>query len=305
MTSRRLASAPVLLLVIAATSNLLGQGTTGDRVKPAGRPVQAESSSKLSYSAQEGVETVEIRNTTYEVTDTGVPGRPPSEHLVLRKTVHSKQVLDEVGVEATTTIEAWPLGTGLEEKPLYAVSLTGVDARTVDNAFVEFRRGLEEVEWWSVHKLATGEHLFDTYVPLLRFSISRETLTLRYFGLEVPPDDVADSRLREPHVVAVLTYASGDGLIREALLTCDDPTEARGSRSYADEERTVSLTETLPGSTQGRRIGETARSIKILFSQSFPSPPNTLSVVVPLVRDSLDLDHAKLPPRLHLAAWRR
>jgi hypothetical protein len=213
--------------------------------------------------------------------------------------------LDQIGVEATTTIEAWPLGTGLDEKPLYAVRLTGVDARTVDNALVEFSRGLEEVEWWSIHKLGTGEHLFDTYVPLLRFSISRETLTLRYVGLEVPPDDVADRQLREPHVVAILTYASGEGLIREALLTCDDPTEARGLRSYADEERTVSLAETLAGSTQGHRTSKTARSIKILFSQSFPSPPNTLSVVVPLLGDSLDLGHAQLPPHLHLAAWRR
>ena len=34
-------------------------------------------------------------------------------------------------------------------------------------------------------KLATTQRLFDTYVPLVHFSISREMLTERYVGLEV------------------------------------------------------------------------------------------------------------------------
>jgi hypothetical protein len=148
------------------------------------------------------------------------------------------------------------------------------------------------VEWWSVYNIYTGEHLFDTYVPLVRFSISRETVAERYVGLEVPPDDVADARLKDMHVVAVLTYASGERIIREALLTSDDPKQAAQFRSFADETRTVSA-------------GENGRSIKISFSQNYPSAPATQSAVIPIAKDDLDLAHAQLPPHLHVAAWKR
>ncbi len=208
------------------------------------KPVQAQSSSSISYASKDGAATVEIRNVTYEVTDARVPGRPPNERLVLRKTVQSKHVIDDIGVEATLTLEAWPLGVDLKQKPIYSVALAGVDGQTMDGALWVASRGAEEVEWWSVHKLGTGQHLFDTYVPLVRFSISRETLTLRYVGLETPPDDTADKR--------------PDG-----------------------------------------------RAIKISFSQNYPSAPNTTSLSIPILRDELDLAHAQLPPRVHVAAWRR
>jgi hypothetical protein len=29
-----------------------------------------------------------------------------------------------------------------------------------------FARGVEEVSWWSIHKLGNGQRLFDTYVPV-------------------------------------------------------------------------------------------------------------------------------------------
>jgi hypothetical protein len=117
---------------------------------------------------------------------------------VIRTKVHTKQVLDEIGMEATTTVQAWSLGTDLAQKPLYAINVTGSDARTVDGALVEVSRGLEEVERWSVQNSGPGQHLFDTYVPLVRFSISRETVAQRHVGLKVPPDDIADARLGRP-----------------------------------------------------------------------------------------------------------
>src|SRR6185295_16627781 len=118
-------------------------------------------------------------------------------------------------------------GTGLQQKPIYMLTQAGTDGNTLyPDLFVTDRR-LEEVQWWSVHKLGSGQHLFDTYVPVLSFSISREVLTTRYAGLEVPPDDAKDARLKEPHVVGVITYASADHVIREALLTSDDPTQAK------------------------------------------------------------------------------
>jgi len=53
--------------------------------------------------------------------------------------------------------------------------------------------------------LGSGQHLFETYVPLLSFSISRETVTTRYVGFEAPGDDTNDTRLKQPNVVGVLT----------------------------------------------------------------------------------------------------
>jgi hypothetical protein len=252
-------------------------------------PLHAQSASTIDFSsAADGSETVDIRNISHEVTGTQVPGRPPGERLLLRKTTHSKQVLGDIGLEATVTLEAWRLGEDPRQKPLYTLTVAGEDARTIDNAPLAVSRGLEETEWWSVYKLGSGQHLFDTYVPLLSFSISRETVTTRYVGLEVPPDDTKDARLKQPNVVGVLIYASEDRLIREALVTCDDPKQAQLLRSYADTTRAVSWTE---------------GALKLSFSQNYPSPPNTVELRIPVRRDDLDLTHTQLPPRMHVTPY--
>ena len=257
------------------------------------KPFQAQSSSTISYVVKDDEKIVETHNVTYDVTGDHVPGRPVGERLVLRKTTHEKQVLGDVGEEGATTLEAWPFGADLKLKPLYALTLSGTGGETVNDALWVVSRGTEEVEWWSVYKLGTAQHLFDTYVPLLKFSISVEFQTLRYVGLEVPPDDTADKRLKEPHVVGVLSYASEDKVIREALLTCDDPKQAALLRSFADTAREISLVD-------GPRP---ARKIRILASVN--SPPSTVEVLIPILGDDLDLAHTQLPPKLHIAAWRR
>src|ERR1039458_7628986 len=206
-------------------------------------PLHAQSASTIDFSsAADGSETVDIRNISHEVTGTQVPGRPPGERLLLRKTTHSKQVLGDIGLDATVTLEAWRLGEDPRQKPLYTLTVAGEDARTIDNALLAVSRGLEETEWWSVYKLGSGQHLFDTYVPLLSFSISRETVTTRYVGLEVPPDDTKDARLKQPNVVGVLIYASEDRLIREALGPGANPKQAQLRRSTPDPPGAVSWT---------------------------------------------------------------
>jgi hypothetical protein len=258
------------------------------------RPVRAQSESSIAASTgTDGEQTVEIRNASYELTGTDVPGRPAKDRLLLRKTIHSKQVLGDIGEDATVTLEAWRFGDDPAQKPLYTLKTTASEIRTLDNALLVASRGLEEVEWWSVYKLGSGQHLFDTYVPLVSFSISRETLQARYVGLEVPADDISDARLKQPNVVAVLTYASADRVIREALLTCDDVQRAALLRSYADETKAISAD------------GQPPRSIRILFTQDYPSLPNPVEVIIPIVRDDLDLGHAQLPARMHVTAWRR
>jgi hypothetical protein len=264
-----------------------------------GKPFQTQSSSTINYStAADGSQTIEIRNVTYEVI-TNVPGRPPADRLLLRKTAHSKEVVGDIGVEATVTLEAWPFGSDLKQKPLYTLNASGTDGRTMDNALFVVSRGLEEVEWWSVYKLGSGQHLFDTSVPLVSFSISRETVTTRYVGLDVPADDVKDARLKQPNVIAVLSYASDSRMVREALLTSDDRQQAQLLRSFADVTRTLSVEEG-PG-----KAGQPARIIKLSFTQNYPSPPNPVEVIIPVKGDDLDLVNAQLPARIHATAWKR
>src|SRR5205809_448722 len=83
-------------------------------------------------------------------------------------------------------------------------------------------RPTDELAWWSVYGLGDGRPMFDSHVPVLSFSITGEVETLRYTGLAVPPDDVADPRLAEPNVVGLVSYASAEKVIRQALITCDD-----------------------------------------------------------------------------------
>lgn len=269
-------------------------------------PLRSESSSNITATKSlDGSEIVEIRNVSYEVTGTAVPGRPRDERLLLRKTTHSKETLGDIGSESTITLEAWRFGDDPRQKPLYAINITGSDGHTLDNAIFVASRGLEEVDWLSIYKLGTGQHLFDTYVPLLSFSISRDVVTTRYVGLEVPPDDTKDPRLKQPNVVAVLSYASEDRLLREALITCEDPNQAAQMRSYADETREVALAEAAPSAVPGVKPGEPSRSLKVIFSDSFPSPPNPKELSIPLQGDDLDLAHAQVPKGVHIAAWHR
>ena len=178
----------------------------------------------------------------------------------------------------------------MKQKPLYSVTAAGLDPRTVNGEVFTIALGLEGVEWWSVHRLSNGQRLFETYTPLVWFSISRETQTLRYVGLEIPPDDTKDARLKAPNVVGVLTYASGERVIREALITCDDPKQAQLLRSYADSNRKVEYA---------------GGAVRVSVSQNYPSPPATVTINVPVARDDLDVARATLPARLHAAVWKR
>ena len=259
-------------------------------------PAHLESASTFSYTtAADGEQIIEIRNVAYQLSG-GHSRKAHRRRLLLRHTVHSKEVLGDIGQEATVTLEAWPFGHDPRQKPLYTLTVPGADGHTEDNALFVVSRGLEEIAWWSAYKLGSGQHLFDSYVPLVSFSIARDTVTTRYAGLDVPPDDAKDARLKQPNVVAVLTYASEDRVIREALLTCDDPRKAALLRSFADTTRTLSLVED---------VSQPTRTLKLYFSDDYPSPPNPIELRIPVRNDDLDLAHAQLPPRLHLTAWKR
>jgi hypothetical protein len=181
----------------------------------------------------------------------------------------------------------------LRQRSLYTLNVEGNEGNTKDNALFVVSRGLEEVEWWSVYKLGNGQHLFDTYAPLESFSISRETVTTRYVGLDVPPDDTTDARLKQPNVIGVVTYASDSRVMREILLTSDEHQQAALLRSYADVTRTLNVT-TIPSQT-----------IRVTFTQNFPSAPKPIDIIIPVRGDDLDLKNAQLPAKMHAAVWKR
>jgi hypothetical protein len=257
-------------------------------------PMSAQSASSVSLSAKGGEQTLEINNVVYEVTGDSVPSRPRGERILLRETMSARQVIGDIGQEAVTTLEAWPLGVDLKQKPLYTLKVPATGGQTVDGALFVAERGLEEVEWWSVYRLGTGQHLFDTHVPVLSFSISKDVMESRYVGLEVPPDDATDTRLKKPNVVAVITYASEERVKREALLTCDDPAQAAELRSYADTTRAVSVED-----------GKPTQAVNVAFRVNGASAKSPVGLTIPITSDDLDLSHAKLSPRLHLMAFNR
>lgn len=299
-SAARLAMCAAAALAIAA----LVPAANAQTPQPPAKPVAAQSSSTFSYEIKDGEQVIVVTNVTFDFVQPYIPGKK-TDLLVLRVTTQRKEALDEIGIEGKVTVEAWPLGTDLTEKPRYAVTLEGVAVETVHQSVLVFDRELEEVAWWSVHALESGAHLFDTYVKPVEFSISRETDTPRFAGLETPPDDTTDARLKDPHVVAVLSYASAERVMREALLTCDDPKRAEAYRSFADEERTFEYVEGPVPPPKGESRLEPTRALKITFSQSFPSPPNPVSALIPVAGDDLDLAHAKLPACMHVAAWKR
>lgn len=269
------------------------------QTKPAAAPVQATGTSTFTYSKDaDGGENVETRNISFEVTDANVPGRPDDQHLLLRKTTHAKRTFGDMGEDAHVMLEAWPVGVDLKQKPLYSINVTGTDGRTLDNVLFIADRAVEETDWWSVYKLGTGQHLFDTYVPLVSFSISRDTINFRYVGLQVAEDDVKEPRLKAANVVGVLSYASASKIVRELLITCDDLKQAPQLRSLADESRTLIVADSSKSKTP-------SYALKLTFSNSYPAAPNPIDVVIPVANDDLDLAHAQLPAHLHLAPYVR
>jgi hypothetical protein len=254
------------------------------------KPYQSQATSSLSYSVKDGQEIVDITNVEFELAGAGIPGRPRDEYLQLRKTTKIHHIMDAVGIEAFTTVEAWPVGVDPKQKPLYSITAEGVQPKTVNAEVLTILRGLEEVDWWTVYRLGNGQRLFDTYVPLVDFSISRETLTRRYVGLEIPEDDAKDARLRARNVIGVLTYASGERVIREALLTADDAKKAALLRSFDDSTRTVSYS---------------SGAVQLFISQNYPSAPATVGITIPVVKDDLDFTKATLPAGLHVAPFKR
>jgi hypothetical protein len=142
------------------------------------------------------------------------------------------------------------------------------------------------VEWWSVYRLGDGRHLFDTHVPLVRFSISKEVMEMRYVGLEIPPDEAHVGA----NVVAFLIYASEQQVKRRVLISCDDAKQASLLRSYADTGHSV-------------RVSDEKRpqTLQIAFE---PYGVARSVIVVPMSGDDLDIARSQMPRGIRMSAMK-
>lgn len=271
--------------LLPAALLLAAVGLTAQSYKPVAS--RAESKVDLSNKGE-----LIISNTTFEVTSSSLPGRPPADRLLIRKTVNSQKYVDDKGTDSKVTVDAWVLGVDPKSKPLWSVSATGVDARVVDFALLSVSRGTEDTDWWSLYRLGDGVHLFDTDVPLLTFSLGREIQELRYVGVQTPGDDIKDARLKDPHVIGVITVASNEKVLGEALITCDDVQRARQLRSFADETRTL-------------RLLESPRVIELKYEENYPSQPKPVVIRIPVLPKAVDLAHIQAPAGLRVTPWKR
>lgn len=263
---------------------------------------KAEGISSFDLSMEGDQQTVEISNVTFATTGSNIPGQPAEERLLLRTSTQTREVIGDKGMEASVTVEAWPLGADPAQAPLYSVTRDGVGAEVVDNALLVFDRSDADLAWWSVDALGTGAPMFDTYVPLVRFSLSREVQELRYAGLEVPPDDAADPRLREPQVVGVLAYASPERVLTRLLITCSDTERAALLRSYWDTTRGLSVI------YEGNHTDHPARKLLLNWESLGldtlnTSVANAVGAVIPVLADDLDASSALLPDCIALKPW--
>lgn len=255
-------------------------------------PVTDESKSSFAYDDASPPASVAITNVSYAITGSYLAGRPKQERLLLRTTVSTREVIDEVGMDANLTVEAWPLGADLGTAPAYKLEVGGATGMTtLDNGVIVVARGTEDVRWSSVYALGTGAHLFDSFVPVSGFSITPEVQTVRYAGLEVPPDDAEDARLADPKVVGVLSYAAAAGVIGEALITCDDADRAQLLRSYWDASRDIAA--------EGEAPAVTLKLTWQVYGE------DAVSATVPVADDKLNLAGAQLPACMQIAAWQR
>lgn len=151
---------------------------------------------------------------------------PVQAQLVVRKTETTRQVLGEKGMDASTVLEV----SKPDQKALYTLKVEGVDGRLVNDELFVVARGLEDVEWWSVYRLADGKPLFDTHVPVVRIG-------QQYAGYDVPSDE--DPRLGNQRLVGVVNFATAAGAVRRVEVHCADEKRARLLRSYFDVRRTL------------------------------------------------------------------
>jgi hypothetical protein len=69
-------------------------------------PITAQSISNFSYETKDGKQTITITNATFQTIEPYLPGHKDTQRLVLRTATRSTEVVDEIGMQGSVTVEA-------------------------------------------------------------------------------------------------------------------------------------------------------------------------------------------------------
>lgn len=205
-----------------------------------------------------------------------MPGEPRPRRLLTRLEVIDGDVFDGSGRSlGRVRLDAWPLdqSADLMNAPLYTVVAPGRKASLDDDGFLNVENGTRH----SVYALSSGQWLFDYDGTVAGFAAEGEPR--RLLAAAAADDEMPAGS------VAVVTYASPQGVIARLLVSAADSTRARLLRT------SVSLVRpTLRVDSAGFRWVELSM------------PAGTIRV--PLMGDRLDLARAEVPVGLRLGEFK-
>jgi hypothetical protein len=217
-------------------------------------------------------------NVNFHTAQILMPGDPRPRRVLLRLDIINTDVFSSGRAEGMVRLDAWPLDApeDLRKPPLYTI-VAGGRAATIeeDGTLVVERSGRR-----SVYSLADGGWMYDTDTAVAAFTLDGERR--RVVALSGMEDDMPAS------TVAVLTYASAQGVLKRVLITAQDPTRARLLRSSVPLIRPVA------------RMEDAAK-------RTIDLPLAAGMVRIPVAGDSLDLATAQVPVGLALVPltpWR-
>jgi len=201
-------------------------------------------------------------------------------------------------------LDAFDSKTGTSDKALYTVEADGSDAHILADCLFQIDRGLEDFEWWQINDLASGALLFETMAePLIFATLDDDQIRSgRAAGFYVPPDDEADKKLADAHVVGLLTLASDGKVTSRLLVTASDPEKAAALRSYWDERRYLSVVETGKDAALGPATAEQPLSKRPL-SLEVSWPVAGLALRLPIGPGGLKTEGATIPNGLQVTPF--
>jgi len=214
-------------------------------------------------------------NVSFRPTMVAVAGDPRPRRLLLRLEVIDADVFDGSVGQGRVRLDAWPLDDTVDllKPPLYTVVAPGRRGVIDDESVLMVEAGTRR----SAYSLATGGWLYDSDGAVTAFTVDggrHRLLAAAAADDEMPAGSVA-----------VVTYASPQGVLKRLLVGASDPTRARLLRTSVSLIHPQLRTE-----STGQRWVDLAM------------PAGTIRV--PLTGDTLDLARAEVPMGLSIREFR-
>ncbi|MGH6879607.1 hypothetical protein [Hypericibacter sp.] len=227
-----------------------------------------------------------------------------ADRMLLRLHLTRKWDVNSPEGEGHVRLDAFDAKAGTSGTPLYTVEAEGSAAQILPDCLLQIDRGLEDLEWWQINDLASGTLLFETMAePLVFATLDDDQIrSTQAAGFYVPPDDEADKKLADPHVVGLLTLATDGKIATRLLVTAADPAKAAALRSYWDERRYLAVVETGKPGALGAATAEQPLSKRPL-SVEVSWPVAGLALRLPIGPAGLKTEGAVIPAGLKVAPW--